>query len=105
MYVGLYCDWDFPWGSGGLDRSGFARDLGLGYMWQDGSAKYRGTPVLNTEGVQTFYAIQNFGHIYSTSGSLVSEAVKYDFLTHGTVDTASVGAYDQSYCIATGPFN
>jgi len=34
----------------------------------------------------------------------VSEAAKYRFLTHGIIDTASVGAYDQSYCIATGPF-
>ena len=105
MHVGLFCDWDFPWGSGGSDRSGFARDLGLGYMWQNGSTEYRGTTVLNSEGVRTFYAIQNLNVIYSASGSLVSEAVKYDLLTHGTVDTAGTGAYDQSYCIATGPFN
>jgi hypothetical protein len=105
MYVGLFCDWDYPWGSGSSDRSGFARDLGLGYMWQNSNTKYRGTTVLNSEGVQTFYAIQNFNHIYGASGSLVSEAVKYGFLTHGLVDTAGTGAYDQSYCIATGPFN
>jgi subtilisin family serine protease len=105
MYVGLYCDWDFPWGSGGSDRSGFARDLNLGYMWQNSSTKYRGTAVLNSEGVQTYYAIQNLGHVYNNSGSVVSEAVKFDFLTHGTIDTAGTGAYDQSYCIATGPFN
>ncbi len=105
MYVGLFCDWDFPWGSGGSDRSGFARDLGLGYMWQNGSARYRGTTVLNSEGVQTFYAIQNLNVIYNTSGSLVSEAVKYNLLTHGLIDTAGTGAYDQSYCVATGPFN
>ena len=105
MYVGLYCDWDFPWGSGSSDRSDFARDLGLGYMWQNGSTKYRGTTVLNSEGVQAFYAIRNLNIIYNVAGSLVSEAVKYNFLTHGTVDTAGTGAYDQSYCIATGPFN
>ena len=105
MSVGLYCDWDFPWGSGGSDRSGFSRDLGLGYMWQNGSTKYRGTTVLNSEGIQTFYAIQNLSHIYSSSSSLVSDAVKYNFLTHGIIDTAGTGAYDQSYCIATGPFN
>ncbi|MCX6833112.1 MAG: S8 family serine peptidase, partial [candidate division Zixibacteria bacterium] len=105
MYVGLFCDWDFPWGSGSSDRSGFARDLGLGYIWQNGSTKYRGTTVLNSEGVQTFYAIQNLNIIYNVSGSLVSEAVKYNLLTHGLIDTAGTGAYDQSYCVATGPFN
>ena len=105
MYVGLFCDWDFPWGSGSSDRSGFARDLGLGYIWQNGSTKYRGTTVLNSEGVQTFYAIQNLNIIYNDYGSVVSDAVKYGFLTHGLIDTAGTGAYDQSYCIATGPFN
>jgi hypothetical protein len=105
MYVGLFCDWDFPWGSGNSDRSGFDPDLGLGYMWQNGGAKYRGTTVLNSEGVQTFYAIQNLNNVYSTTGSLVSEAAKYGFLTHGLNDTAGTGSYDQSYCIATGPYN
>jgi subtilisin family serine protease len=105
VHVGLFCDWDFPWGSGGSDRSGFARDLGLGYMWQNGSTKYRGTTVLNSEGVETFYAIQNLNIIYSSSGSLVTDAVKYNLLTHGLTDTAGTGVYDQSYCIATGPFN
>jgi hypothetical protein len=55
--------------------------------------------------MQTFYAIQNSGIVYNNLGGLVSEPRKYEFLTHGFVDTASVGAYDQSYCIATGPFN
>lgn len=101
MYVGLYCDWDFPWGSGGSDRSGFVRGVNLGYMWYQNNFEFRGTAVLNREGVSTFFAISNSAYIYNG----VSEAMKYAFLTHGFDDTASTTAYDQSYCIATGPFN
>ena len=106
-YVGIYCDWDFPWGSGGSDRTGFSREYGLGYLYQNGPVvnSFRGTAVLNPEGVQTFYAIRNSGVVYDASGGLVSEPRKYAFLTHGFADTASLSAYDQSYCIATGPFN
>ncbi len=107
-YVGIYCDWDFPWGSGGMDRSGFSREYSLGYHYQQGTVanSFRGTAVLNPEGVQTFYAIRNMNIVYDNAGNgLVSEARKYDFLTHGFVDTASTSAYDQSYCIATGPFD
>jgi hypothetical protein len=106
-YVGLYCDWDYPWGSGGSDRTGFSRDYGLGYMWQHSPIpnSYRGTAVLSPEGVQTYYAIRNLNNIYDASGNgLVSDGAKYRFLTHGIGDTASVSAFDQSYCIATGPF-
>jgi subtilisin family serine protease len=107
-YVGIYCDWDFPWGEGGSDHTGFSREYGLGYLYQSGPVanSFRGTAVLNPEGVQTFYAIQNLNIVYDASGNgLVSEARKYEFLTHGIVDTASVSSFDQSYCIATGPFN
>jgi len=109
-YVGIYCDWDFPWGGryqGGSDRTGFSREYGLGYQYQSGPVinSFRGTAVLNPEGVHTFYAIRNSGTVYDDSGSLVTEPRKYEFLTHGLVDTASYDAYDQSYCIATGPFN
>jgi subtilisin family serine protease len=106
-YVGIFCDWDFPWGSGGSDRTGFSREYGLGYLYQNGPVanSFRGTAVLNPEGVQTFYAIRNSGLVYDGSGSLVTEARKYGFLTHGFADTASLSPYDQSYCISTGPFN
>ncbi len=109
VYAGLYCDWDFPWGSGGYDWSGFSRSYGLGYMYQNGPLlnSYRGTSVLNAEGVSTFYAIRNLGNVYTPppSEGLVSEGTKFRFLTHGFEDTASSTPYDQSYCIATGPFN
>ncbi len=107
-HVGIYCDWDFAFGSGGSDRTGFSREYGLGYQYQSGPVanSFRGTAVLNPEGVQTFYAIRNMNTVYDGANNpLVSEARKYEFLTHGFVDTVSVGAYDQSYCIATGPFN
>lgn len=105
-YTGIYCDWDFSWGSGGMDRTGFSREYGLGYLYQgSGTVTYRGTAVLNAEGVQTFYAIPNLGMVYDNNGNgLVSEARKYDFLTHGFADTTNLGQFDQSYCIATGPF-
>lgn len=106
LYVGLFCDWDLAWNSGGLDRTGFARDLSLGYMWQNAANIYRGTAVLNQEDVQTYYAIRNLGTVYDNSGNgLISEGTKFRFLTHGIVDTASTTNYDQSYSIATGPFN
>jgi hypothetical protein len=35
----------------------------------------------------------------------ISENEKYNFLTAGITDTASLTPYDQSYCISTGPFN
>jgi hypothetical protein len=106
-YVGIFCDWDFPWGAGGSDRTGFSREYGLGYEYQTGPVanSFRGTAVLNPEGVYTFYAIRNTGIIYDASGSLVTDAKKYGFLSHGLLDTAGVSAYDQSYCIASGPFD
>ena len=108
MYVGIFCDWDFPWGYGSSDRTGFARDLNLGYLWQQGPIlnTYRGTAVLSRQGASTFYAIHNLGTIYDVGGNgLVSERAKYSFLTHGFADTASSSPYDQSYCIAAGPIN
>ena len=108
-YVGIYCDWDFPWGQGGSDRTNFSRDYGLGYQYQTGPVanSFRGTAVLNPEGVHTFYAIKNMGIVYDDKGNgLVNEPTKYRFLTHGFQDTTSTAvAADQSYCIATGPFN
>lgn len=101
IYVGLYCDWDFPWGSGGYDRSGFGRDLNLGYLWYQNQPDYRGTAILNREGASTFFAIRNSSYIYDG----VSESEKFSFLTHHFADTASLTSYDQSYCIATGPFD
>jgi subtilisin family serine protease len=100
MRVGLLCDWDFPTG-GGYDRSGFVRAAGLGYMWYFNNLEFRGTAVLNDEGVSTFFAIPNGGYLYDG----VSEAEKYLFLSHGLEDTASSSNLDQSYSIATGPFN
>jgi hypothetical protein len=105
MYVGIFCDWDFPWSYGSSDRTGFARDLNLGYIWQQGPVlnSYRGTAVLSRKGASTFYAIHNLGTIYDAMGNgLVSEKAKYSFLTHGFADTASTSPYDQSYCIAVG---
>jgi len=108
-YVGIYCDWDFPWGEGGSDRTNFSREYGLGYQYQTGPVanSFRGTAVLNPEGVYTFYAIKNMGIVYDDKGNgLVNEPTKYRFLTHRFEDTTSTAvAADQSYCIATGPFN
>ena len=99
LYVGLYCDWDFPPGSGS-DRTNFDRANNLGYMWYNNRTQYRGTAVLNAEGVTTYYAIKNADVVYNG----VSEAVKFNMLTRGTNDTSAV-VTDQSYSIATGPFN
>lgn len=101
IYVGFYCDWDFPAGSGAQDRTGFSRANHLGYMWHQNQTSYRGTAVLTKEGATTFFAIPNVDWIYDG----VPESSKYEFLTHGFADTASFGPIDQSYCIATGPFN
>jgi hypothetical protein len=103
LYVGLYFDWDFPFGSGAgsWDRTGFARAENLGYMFDTFGDDYRGTAVLNDEGLSTFFAIGNSALIYDG----VTEAEKYSFLTAGTSDTASTAAFDQSYSIATGPFD
>ncbi|MCX6832001.1 MAG: S8 family serine peptidase [candidate division Zixibacteria bacterium] len=78
-YVGIFCDWDFSWGTGESDRTGFSREYGLGYQYQSGPVanSFRGTAVLNPEGVQTFYAIQNFNVVYDGSGNgVVSEPRK-----------------------------
>ncbi len=99
LYVGMYFDWDFPPNSG-EDRTGFDRSNDLGYMWYNNRAQYRGTTVLNNEGLTTFFAIGNELMVYGG----ISEAKKFDFLTHGTNDT-SLFVNDQSYSIATGPFN
>ncbi len=102
VYLGLFVDWDFPWGSGSRDRVGFSRDVSLGYMFDNVEPEYRGTAVLNSEGVSTFFAIDNAVHVYVHG---VSEAAKYGFLTHGFADTANAAAKDHSYTIATGPFD
>lgn len=99
IYAGMYFDWDFPPNSG-QDRTGFDRENNLGYMWWNNNPQYRGTTVLNSEGVTTFYAVVNSAMIYDG----VTEAEKYDLLTHGTNDTTAV-VPDQSYSIATGPFD
>ncbi len=103
LYVGLYLDWDFPYGTqyaGSYDNTGFVRELNLGYMYNSYGIDYRGTALLSANSVTTYYAIPNNPVIWYG----VTEADKYDFLTAGTVDTAGTGNYDQSYCIATGPF-
>ena len=98
IYVGMYFDWDFPPNSG-QDRTGYDEANQLGYMWHNNQAQYRGTSVLNDEGLSTFWAIANSQVIYDG----VTEAEKFDMLTHATVPTANF-ASDQSYSIATGPF-
>lgn len=100
LYVGMYFDWDFPFGSGSYDRTGFSRPENLGYMWDAFGTGYRGTAVLSDEGVATYFAIPNEIYVYHG----VSEVEKYMFLSRGITDTASLSPYDQSYCISSGPF-
>lgn len=99
LYVALYFDWDFPPNSG-QDRAGYVADLGLGYMWRNNYLDYRGTAVLNPEGVSSYYIIPNSEMIYDG----VSEAEKYQMLTYHDADTINI-LPDRSYSIATGPFN
>ncbi len=99
LYVGMYFDWDFPPNSG-QDRTGFDEANQLGYMWQNNQPQYRGTSVLNHEGLKTFWAIPNSAIIYDG----VTEQEQYDMLTRATVPTSNF-APDQSYSISTGPFN
>jgi len=99
LYVALYFDWDFPPGSG-QDRAGYVADLDLGYMWRNNVLDYRGTAVLNPEGVSSYYIIPNIQVIYDG----VSEAEKYQMLTLHDADTINI-LPDRSYSIATGPFN
>lgn len=102
LYVGIYADWDFPFGSGVFDRTGFSREENVGYEFSDFDSQYRGTAVLNEEGPASFFAVNNREYIYYTG---LSSAEKYFFLTAGFVDTASTTSFDQSYCISTGPFH
>lgn len=99
LYVGMYFDWDFPPNSG-QDRTGFDEANHLGYMWHNNLPQYRGTSVLNHEGLKTFWAIPNSAIIYDG----VTEQEQYDMLTRATVPTSNF-APDQSYSISTGPFN
>lgn len=99
VYVGMYFDWDFPPNSG-QDRSGFDEESQVGYMWHHNQAQYRGTKVLNDEGLKTFRAIPNSVLIYDG----VTEAEKFDMLTGPMLPTSNFAA-DQSYSISTGPFN
>ncbi len=103
LYAGMYYDWDFPWGSGGDDRASFYRSAGspdVGYMYRHNGADYRGMAILNDEGASTFWAIWNADVIYDN----ITEAEKYEFLTHGLADSASTNFGDQSCSIACGPF-
>ncbi len=102
LYVGIYADWDFPFGAGNLDRTGFSRAENVGYEWNDSDFQFRGTAVLNAEGPASFFAVDNERYVYYTG---LSAAEKYFFMTAGFVDTASLFAFDQSYCISTGPFH
>lgn len=100
LYVGIYFDWDFPWGGAGFDKASYYAPLNLGYMWQHNALQYRGTAVLNHEGASTFFDIVNDVYIFDG----VSEEEKYRFLTNGFADTSFATFKDQSYSIATGPF-
>ncbi len=109
LYAGMYFDWDFPAGSAGSDMVSFHKIPGgpeVGYMWQNSAYNYRGTALLSDDTVSTFWDITNLGTIYSSDFyPLLTEAVKYEFLTHGLEDTASFAPEDQSYSIACGPFD
>lgn len=99
LYVGMYFDWDFPPNSG-QDRTGLDEANQLGYMWHNNLPQYRGTSVLNHEGLKTYWAIPNSAIIYDG----VTEQEQYDMLTRAIVPTSNF-APDQSYSISTGPFN
>ncbi len=99
VYVGMYFDWDFPEGSGS-DRANYDESIGLGYMWYNNQLVYRGTTVLNPEGISSFNIVANSLVVYDG----LTEAEKFGLLTVNNVDTMNVFP-DRSYTIATGPFN
>ncbi|MFH2056623.1 MAG: S8 family serine peptidase [bacterium] len=101
IFVGLYFDWDFPYGLGSRDRTGYAADYSLGYMWDESGADYRGTAVLGAAGPSGFLAIDNSELIYDG----ISEPEKYSFLTADFSNTEIPFSTDQSYCIASGPLS
>jgi subtilisin family serine protease len=103
LRIGLYFDWDFPFGlyAGSRDRSGFDQAAHLGYMWHQSEADYRGTAVLSDLGMTGFYAIHNSNYIYDG----VSEEEKYYFLSSAPADSTGDFNFDRSYCISTGPYN
>ncbi len=104
LRIGLYFDWDFPFGlyAGSKDRSGYDEDAHLGYMWHHNEADYRGTAVLSELGMTGFYGIWNSIHIYDG----VSESEKYQFLSSPPTDPTDTLLYgfDRSYVISTGPY-
>ncbi len=99
VYVGMYFDWDFPEGSGS-DRANYDESIGLGYMWYNNQLVYRGTTVLNPEGVSSFNIVANSQVVYDG----LTEAEKFGLLTVNDVDTMNIFP-DRSYAIATGPFS
>ncbi len=99
VYVGMYFDWDFPEGSGS-DRANYDESIGLGYMWYNNQLVYRGTTVLNPEGVSSFNIVANAQVVYDG----LTEAEKFELLTVHDIDTMSIFP-DRSYAIATGPFS
>ncbi|MGB5108146.1 MAG: S8 family serine peptidase [Candidatus Zixiibacteriota bacterium] len=103
LYAGMYFDWDFPPNSG-HDRTGFDRANDLGYMWWNNNPQYRGTAVLNEEGVTTYFAIANGDTLDVGIYDGATDAEKFNMLTRGTNDTTGFEP-DQSYSIATGPFD
>ncbi|MBD3381053.1 MAG: T9SS type A sorting domain-containing protein, partial [candidate division Zixibacteria bacterium] len=98
LRVALYADWDFPYGA---DMVGFDGDLDLGYMYANDGSAIRGIAVLNSEGTASYRSID--GAAWTRDGFAKSE--KWQFMSEGFVDTASVYAKDHSHLIATGPFD
>ncbi len=101
LHVGIYCDWDFAWGSGSRDVVNFSRTEHLGYMRDNSNPVYRGTSVVSDQGATEFRAINNSASVYDG----ITESEKFTFLTSGIVDTASTSVQDHSYLIAVGPLS
>ncbi len=99
LHVGIYCDWDFAWGSGSRDVVNFSRAEHLGYMRDNSNPVYRGTSVVSDQGATEFRAINNSASVYDG----ITESEKFTFLTAGLIDTASTSVQDHSYLIAVGP--
>ncbi len=101
LHVGIYCDWDFAWGSGSRDVVNFSRPENLGYMRDNSNPIYRGTSVVSAQGATEFRAINNSAAVYDG----ITESEKFTFLTAGLVDTASTSVQDHSYMISVGPIS
>lgn len=104
LYVGLYLDWDLIFHYN--NEANWDAERSLGYVYNeftcDPNRRYYGTSLLSGT-LKSYRVIDNYADI-PVSG-VMTDSLKYAFLSAGMVKTASSTPSDQATLLSAGPFS